>query len=581
VKEFVHRQLVHISKNLTSWNQVVRQHSLLQMARQRMIIAGGVLTFGFLIISARLFDVMVLKQLNTFGEDCPTGMLGDCGGVVSDFARADILDRNGEVIATNLKTGSIYANPKVVLSPEQAAVKLAKLLPHIGEKTLLKRLKSAKGFVWLARHIPPKIQHEINNLGIPGVYLMSDHRRVYPRGKLAGHILGYCGIDNKGLAGVEKTFDQRLSKDKKPLRLTIDMRAQHILEDELQKAVEYYNASGGNAIIMDIKTGAIIAISSNPCPDPNTPERNKPEHNFNRNTLGVNEPGSVFKIINIAIALETGSANLRSVYDASAPVKIGRFMVTDFKGKNRTLSLAEAFMFSSNIAAIKIAQQFGMQSQVEYFKKFGVFKPTKLEVSENGYPLIPANWTPVTTMTASYGYGFAVTPLSSLTIVAGIVNNGIKPTPTLLMRDETSNDNLGAVKIISDKTSQTIRDFMRLNARDGTAKAADIGNYMVFAKTGTAYQAKRGNYGAVKSRTTSCIGGFPYNNPRYVFLVMLDDPKALKETHGYATAGWNAAPTAGKIIERVAPILGVPPKEDENKDISNITGWGSFQQTGG
>jgi cell division protein FtsI (penicillin-binding protein 3) len=289
------------------------------------------------------------------------------------------------------------------------------------------------------------------------------------------------------------------------------------------------------------------------------------------NTLGVYEPGSTFKILNTAIALESGKAKLDSTFDARFPIRIGRFTVDDFKGKYRVLSLTEAFIYSSNIAAIKIAQMFGMNTQKEYFEKFGLFKSVSLEIPEIGQPLVPARWSESGMMTMSYGYGISVTPLQSLRAVAAIVNNGVLVSPTLVSLSGEEAEKRAAFfdaqpHVVSLKTSASIRDLMRMVVGEGTAKKADVAGYEVIGKTGTAYQSKgRTGYGALKSRTTSFIGAFPKDNPQYAIIVMLDDPKPSKETYGYATAGWNAAPTAGKIISRIAPALGVPSSLDDSQ----------------
>lgn len=570
MKNFVTHPLIRLAKHLSRWQDVIHQHSLLEMARQRLAIASGLLFIGFLVIGGRLIDVMLIRS----GSQ-PANIVQDNNHL--KIPRADIVDRNGEVLATHLITASVYANPKVVLNAEEAAKKLSKLLPHISYEVLLQRLTSQKGFIWIARHIPPKVQHEINHLGIPGIYLQKDYRRVYPYGSLVSHVLGYCGIDNNGLSGAEKFFDIKLQNTHDSLKLSVDIRIQHVVHDELKKAITEFNAVAGNAMVMDIETGEILAMVSFPDFDPNQPNDNEEKSVFNRNTLGVYEPGSTFKIFNIAIALESGTANLKSMYDATHPVKIGRFTITDFRGENRVLSLAEAFIFSSNIAAIKIAQQFGTQAQKSYFEKFGFFKATTVQLPEIGQPLIPASWTPVTTMTASYGYGISVTPLQVLTTFGGIINEGIKPTPTLIHQENHSSETARPSPIVSHKTSHLIRTFMRLNAREGKCTKADKGGFGVFAKTGTAYQAKRGGYGQVKTRTTSCIGGFPYSKPRYIFLIMLDDPKPTKTTYGFAAAGWNAAPTAGRMVTRMAPLLGVQPVDSE--EIGAIPGWVAVKHT--
>ena len=574
MKHFMKRPLVRLAKHLSLWQQVIHQQSLLEMARQRLVMTGGLMFIGFLLIMGRLVDVMVLRTGSQSSAVSTTYAL--------NIPRADILDRNGEVLATHLITASVYANAKVVLNARDAANKLAKLLPNVSAKVLYQRLNSQKGFVWLARHIAPKVQHEINRLGIPGVYLQKDYRRVYPYGRMVSHVLGYCGIDNKGLSGVEKFFDIKLRNEKTPLKLALDVRVQHIVHDELTNALNEFKAVGGNAMVMDIKTGELVAMVSLPNFDPNLPNQNNPEDTFNRNTLGVYEMGSTFKILNTAIALESGTATPNSAYDATQPVRIGRFTVTDFKGKNRELTLTEAFVYSSNIAAIKIAQQFGTQTQKKYLEKLGIFKPATVEVPEIAYPLLPSPWTAVTTMTVAYGYGISVTPLRVMATIGSVINDGIKVQPTLLYQPHPPNLE-NAEQTLSKKTSQMIRDLMRTVVNEGTAKKADITGYQVFGKTGTAYQAKGGRgYGQNKTRITSFVGGFPYHQPRYMVFVMLDDPKASSLTYGYATAGWNAAPTAGKMISRMAPLLGVQPINDE-QEIKEpvIPGWVSVKHTVG
>ena len=574
MKQFMKRPLIRLAKHLSRWQDVIQQHSLLEMARQRLAFASGLLLIGFLVIAGRLIDVMVIRS------HTPQQACGEADCYQLEIPRGDIVDRNGEVLATHLVTASVYANPKVILDPREAALRLSKLLPHVGYDVLLQRLTSQKGFIWLARHIPPKLQHAITHLGIPGIYLRKDYRRVYPYGPLVSHVLGYCGIDNNGLSGVEKFFDIKLQNEKTPLKLSIDVRVQHIIHDELTKAVAEFKAQGGNAMVMDLKTGEILAMVSLPDFDPNLPNQNQPKATFNRNTLGVYEPGSIFKILNIAIALESETASLNSAYDATNCVKIGRFTVTDFRGKNRVLSLAEAFIYSSNIAAIKMAQQFGTQTQKFYLNKFGIFNTLKVEVPEIGQALVPTNWSQATTMTVSYGYGVSVTPLQALTTIAGVINNGYRPQPTLIFQDKSFENPNSSPPIVSEKTSKLIRRFMRINSKEGPGRRTEQGKFKVFAKTGTAYQAKHGNYGAVKSRTNSCVGGFPYDNPRYVFLVVLDDPQPTSSTYGFAAAGWNAAPTAGKMVVRMAPILGVQPADSDEEDVTT-PGWTSVKYTKG
>ncbi|NBT85064.1 MAG: penicillin-binding protein 2 [Alphaproteobacteria bacterium] len=570
MKHFIKRPFLSVAKHLSLWHQVVHQRSLLEMARQRVFVAGSLVAVAYLLICGRLVDVMVLRSSKNVSHAISEQ--------ITTLRRADIIDRNGEILATHLVTASIYANPKVILNAKEAAEKLAKVLPEVGFEVLYQRLSSAKGFVWLARHLPPKLQQAINQMGIPGVYLQKDHRRVYPYGKLASHVLGYCGIDSNGLAGVEKHFDAQLQKSNEPLQLSIDVRVQHVVYDEMSKAITEFGAIGGNAMVMDLQSGELISMVSFPGFDPNQPTQGAQDATFNRNTLGVFEPGSTFKILNTAIALEAGTATLNSRYDATHPISIGRFTITDFRGKNRVLSFAESFIYSSNIAAIKISQEFGIATQKAYLKKFGIFKAATLEIPELGHPLIPTTWREPTSMTVSYGYGISVTPLQLISTIGGIINNGILPQPTLLhkdvrQREEVIKANKAKEPIVSEKTSRIIRDLMRIIVREGPSKKANVDGYQVIGKTGTAYKIQGKSYATGKARTTFFVGAFPHKSPRYIVLLLLDDPKPTKNTYGFAAAGWNAAPTAGKIIERMAPILGLHATEEDSESSQAPKGW--------
>lgn len=554
MKHFMAEPLRALSKHLGLWRQVMRDRNVLETAKNRSLVAGAAFSVVFLLILVRLADVMVLRSLwEAPDNEAPrVGVASATAG-----ARADILDRNGEILATHLVTGSVYANPKVIINAEEAAAKLSGLIPELEYKSVLKKLTSGrKGFIWVVRHISPKLQQAVNHLGIPGIYLQRDERRVYPYGALVSHVLGYCGIDNNGLAGIEKYSDERLSGNRDPLKLSIDMRVQHVVHDELSKSILEFEAEGGNAMVMEIKTGEILSMVSLPDYDPNLPNQNQVGANFNRNTLGTYESGSIFKIFNTAIALETGSASLNSLYDATFPISVGRFKISDFRGKKRVMDVQEVFVYSSNIGSAKMALQFGGAVQKQYLERFGLLKAPTLELPEIGSPLVPKIWRPVTTMTVAYGYGITASPLQSMVAVAGIINDGWFRPATLLKRDSATLP--APVRIISSKTSRIMRGLMRMVVTDGTARTANVPGYEVMGKTGTAYKAAGRGY-AVKSRLTSFIGVFPKSNPRYIVLLFLDDPKPTKNTHGYATGGWNAAPTGGRIIARMAPLLGVVP----------------------
>ncbi len=558
MKHLMVEPLRALSKHLSLWRQVMRDRNVLEMAKNRSLVAGAAFFVAFLLIFVRLADVMVIRSL---WEPSDNGLPHTGTASVKGGARADILDRNGEILATHLVTGSVYANPRVIINAEEAAAKLSGLIPELEYKSVLRKLSSGKkGFVWVVRHISPKLQQAVNHLGIPGIYLQKDERRVYPYGPLVSHVLGYCGIDNNGLAGVEKYFDERLNHTRDPLFLSIDMRVQHIVHDELSKSVIEFEAEGGSAMVMEVKTGELLAMVSLPDYDPNLPNQNQVSATFNRNTLGTYESGSTFKIFNTSIALETGIASLSSRYDNTSPIRVGRFLIKDFRVPKRgLLDVQEVFIHSSNIGSAKMALKFGAAVQQKFLDKFGLLKPPILEIPEIGSPLVPKVWRPATTMTIAYGYGIAVSPLQLLNAVTGIINDGWLHPATLVKRNPQSRPE--PIRLISSKTSAKMRDLMRLVVTNGTARRANVPGYEVFGKTGSAHKLQGRGY-ADKAKVTSFIGAFPKSNPQYIVLLFLDNPKPTKNTHGYSTGGWNATPTGGRIITRMAPLLGVIPVMD-------------------
>jgi cell division protein FtsI (penicillin-binding protein 3) len=466
--------------------------------------------------------------------------------------KADIVDRHGEILATSITTYSCFADPSVVIDIDDTVSKVAKTLKISDKNKIRKKLSDRnKHFVWIARHIPPESQEAIMDLGLPGILLKKDYKRIYIHGPLFSHILGVSDIDGNGLCGLERSFNDDLIKyNNKKLVLSLDLRLQHIVHEELKRGVAKFNAIGGNAILMSID-GEIMSMVSLPDFDGNNIVN--VSSLFNRNTLGVFEPGSVFKILNVAIALDSRSATLGSKFDAACPIRIGRHMITDFRGKNRVLSLAEAFVFSSNIASVKIAQNFGMAVQKEYLKNFGLTKRVRLEVPEVSQPLFPAHWTSATSMTVAYGYGIAVSPLQVLSTVTSIVGDGLIVNPTLLR----GRSNGQRRRIVSSETSEAVRDLMRAVVLHGTGRKASVDGVEIFGKTGTAYKTSKRGYGTNgnRARITTFVGGFPRATPRYMLLVMLDAPQAIEGTCGYATAGWNVAPIAREIFRRITPIL--------------------------
>lgn len=538
------------------WQDAKSLRRTLDMARSRLLVVCCTFVLAFFIIVGRLVDVSLLRG---GGQE----NLAHRGALQGMRFRADIVDRNGELLATSLKTSSLYANARVVLDPQEAADKLIKVLPELNHKDILHRLKSGKGFVWLARHLTPQKQAEIICLGIPGIYFQQDERRVYPHGELFSHVLGYTNIDNQGLGGIERKFNEQLLKKGEPLQLSLDIRAQHVLRDELLAGIEKFKAQGGAGLVMDVQTGEIIAMVSLPDFDPNQVGKAGAQDVafFNKITLGTYEMGSSLKILNTAIYLDSGVGDVFTKFDVSSPLKIGRFKVPDFHYIGYPITVAEVFTESSNIGSGKMAIQMGSVLQRAFFKKIGFFSTPSLEIPELGAPLYPKKWSEATTITAAYGYGISVSPLQLVTAIGGVVNKGIMQKPTLL-KTEPSKVNPG-FRIISAETSDIMCKLMYMVVAQGTGRKAQVKGYEVGGKTGTANTMEGRSY-KKGSNMTSFVGAFPMRNPKYMVLVMVDRPQAVKGTYGFNAAGWNAAPMAGKIIGRIAPLLHVVPSSDAN-----------------
>ena len=530
------------------WRKVKDHNELIGILRKRILFTCGCGIVLFLFIVIRLVNVMVISP---YTRECKSYNREEV------IRKADILDRNGEILATSLTTSSCYADPSVIIDIKDTVNKLSKIHGMPSADKIMHKLKdNTKHFVWLSRHVHPSIQSKIMDLGLPGIHFQKDYKRIYIHGLLFSHIIGCTDIDCNGICGIEKEFNDRLivkDSEENKLVLSLDLRLQTIIREELLNSIEKYKAKGAHAILMKTN-GEILSMVSLPDFDPNNLKKYSNSDMFNRSTLGVFEQGSILKVLTAAIALDSGSSKLNSIFDASSPIHIGRFQVTDFKGKGRPLTLVESIVFSSNIGCAKIAQKFGAQIQKQYFKRFGMLDKLNLEIPEIGAPIVPKDWTEVTCMTVAYGYGIAVSPLQLLTTITSIVNDGIKVSPTILKRNEVIKGN----RIVSSKTSSLVRELMRAVVLYGTGKKVNIEGTEVFCKTGTAYKRKgKKGYGGNtnRARLTTFVGGFPKNKPQYMLLVSLDEPQGIKETYNYATAGWNVVPTAKNIISRLLSWL--------------------------
>ena len=524
------------------------------IARDRLLATMVVFALGFLLVFGKLVDATVIAGGNS-GEPKP-----EIAATAPNAAngRADIIDRNGEVLATSLPTVSLYADAVRVIEPERTADKLLEAFPDLDRARLLADLSSKKRFVWVKRHLTPQQYAAAIKLGLPGLEFQREFRRVYPQGALFSHELGYLGIDQTGLAGLEKTEDERLRQNPAtPLRLSVDARLQHILKRELQAQMDTFTAAGGAGMIMDVHTGEILAIASLPDFDPHEPGEATPDQLFNRATLGVYEMGSTFKIFNTALGLDSGKVKLTDKFDTVHPIKIGRFTITDYHPANHWYDVPEIMQESSNIGSVHIFEQVGVDAQKAFLAKLGLTKQAKLEVPERGEPMVPNPWRDVNGMTIAFGHGIAVSPLHLVRAVSAIVNGGTTVDPTLLKRQP--GDVTVGERVISEQTSTTMRSLMRLVVTNGTAKMAEAPGYYIGGKTGTADKLQNGHY-LHNARMSSFVGAFPMNDPRYVVYLLIDDPKGNAKSYGFATGGWVAAPAVGRIVSQMAPLLGIAPQ---------------------
>ena len=527
-------------------------------ARTRLLIGGALMATAFFVVAVRLCDVVLFNANDNLRRAAAREIVRP-----STMSRADIVDRNGTLLATNLRTASLFANPRKISDPDIAAARITQVLPDVSEEVLAAKLASDKSFVWIRRNLTPRQKFLVNHLGIPGLDFQDEEQRVYPHGHLAAHIVGFTNVDNVGIAGIEQSMDAAIAGAKEPLRLSVDIRVQQILRQELAAQIEKFKAIGGGGIVMDVHSGEVVAMVSLPDFDPNAPAQAPDETRFNRITLGVYELGSVFKIFNHAIALETGAATLTKRYDATKPIRISRFRISDFHAENRWLTVPEIFEHSSNIGSAKMALDIGTEAQRKYLGHLGLLRRTSIELPEQAQPMYPAQWREINTMTIAYGHGIAVSPLHLASAVAATVNGGILR-PATLIRDRTPAT--GGVQVFAAETSDKMRRLLRLVVEKGTGKNAEAPGYLVGGKTGTAEKQVNGSYKR-NSLISSFVGVFPANMPRFVVYVMLDEPKRIKESHGFATGGWTAAPVVGSVIARVAPLFAIAPFHEEAPEI--------------
>jgi len=527
--------------------------------RRRALFALGCLLLGFAAIAAQLVRLALIGGTRQRAAVSESQLYG--------WARPAIVDRHGRLLATDLAVPSLYADPQVILDLDEAVEKLSPELPNIpaGE---LRKLFADRGrrFVWVARGLSPRHAQRIHNLGLPGLGFRTELKRAYPSGALAGHVLGTVNLDNRGLAGIERMIDEaglvEPAKDAKgagtPVALSLDIGAQHAVAQELKRAMKQYAAVAAAALVLDARTGEILVAVSVPEVDPNQPAELLDPERLDRLMAGTFELGSVYKILTLALALELGLADLDTVLDVRQPLQTGSHVIKDPYPQGRPLSAREVFLYSSNVGAGMLALQAGADRQREFLAKLGLLQAMRTEAGPVALPQLPKVWGRTETITIAYGHGLAVAPLQFATAAAAVVNGGTKLVPTFLKRADAP---VAAERLISAATSVSMRELMRLGVTHaaGTGRRAEAEGYGVGGKTGTAEMPGRGGY-REKAVISSFLGAFPTEAPQYVTLVLLFEPQGTAETAGRITAGVNAAPVTARVVERIAPILGVLPR---------------------
>lgn len=552
----------------------------IEVARNRIIFVMALFTLGFLMLVVKLISVGVFQA-----DSSSYYRTGNANNSLL-MARADIVDRNGVILATNLKTPSLAVSKRNLKSPpEEIATKIAAIFPELTYDDVMKVLNAKGNHGWIKRRLTPKQLHAVKQIGDPGLETSDAEKRIYPHGRLFAHVLGALNIDNKPLSGVEAYFDGDLSdptKSEEPLVLSLDIKLQHILNQELSVYKEKFSALGAAGIILDVRSGEVLALSSLPDFDPNDGKGPLSKFELNKVLQGTYELGSGFKTFTIASGLENNVIDLSDGYDATDPVRIGGFTIHDDHPKKRWLNVPEIFVYSSNIGTLKLAQDIGVERQQEFFEKLGLFKETDIEVYEKTKPQLPSQWGPTELATTAYGHGIAVTPLHLASGVAAMVNGGRLNPATLLRKDDTQIggvtlslsggvDDVAFTQVISPNNSEIMRNLLHLVVEYGTGKNAKVDGYLIGGKTGTANKAFENRKGySKKAVISSFISVFPIDDPKYLIFAMLDEPKGIKETFNLISAGMTAAPMVGNIIRRVGPLMGIAPTQTDEIEFEDL-----------
>ena len=544
---------------------------LVGQRRQILALMHQRLMFGMLVY-AGVIAIIALRilWLAAFGDHA--GRKEGLTQLIPD--RGDIVDRDGEPLARTIDAWTIAVHPTKVIGDKLAIARaLARLMPEQSEEQYFAMLRSGKPFFYLRRRASPALVEAVNALGEPGLAIEREPDRLYPQTSLAAHVLGFTDIDSHGAAGVERAFDKYLSDAAtrgQPLVLSISSKIQQALEHELGDAKAQFSAIGAAGVVMDVHTGEVLAMTSLPAINPNAPGQGTPDQMFNRATLGVFELGSTFKPFTLAMAMDSGVVRgPGQIYNCPNVLTVYGHNVHDTHPFGRACSVAEIMMESSNIGMAQIADQLGTTRQKAWLKKMGFLDRVEIELRERGRALTPGSrWGPFETMTIGFGQGIAVAPLQLAMGYATLFDNGVYHPPTILKRGPNNPLPPGR-RVFSEETSYKMRSLLRLVVMKGTGKKADAPGYRIGGKTGTAQKLINGHYSQTIN-ITSFAGVFPMDDPRYVIVVMLDEPHATKDTYGFTTAGWNVAPVVSRTVSRIAPMLGVAPDMNREPNMGEV-----------
>ncbi len=553
---------VHIARRFALRDE---ERAALEAGRSRIAAIAVAFSIGFAVLLARSVTVTLTP---------PSGPAVAAAEAVHSGARADLVDRNGEILATTLETHSLYADPREVWDADETARSLAAVLPELDPAGIADRLRQRRAFVWVARNLTPTQRQAVFSLGMPGLHFVAEPRRVYPRGPLAAHVLGATDRDGVGVNGLELGLEDEIveaGKRGRPLPLSLDMRVQFALADELRAGMARFTAKAAAGIVMDARTGEVLAMASLPDFDPNRAGAADENARLNRAATAQYEMGSTFKAFTVAMALEEGVATINSRFDATEPLRVGNHTINDYHAENRIMTVQEIFEHSSNIGAAKMAMEVGGERQRAFLRGIGLMDAAPGELPEIQSPLVPtdARWGEATIATVSYGHGMAVSELATVAAFAAIANGGNYVAPTFKVVPPGTE--VAAKRVMSAGTAADVLRLMRLVVTDGTGKNAEADGFMVAGKTGTANKAVAGGYSNTKL-VTSFAAVFPFDDPRYVVHILYDEPNPTPETYGYRTAGWNAAPTVSRVVTRIAPMLGVERREEPSSMMPAIQG---------